>query len=160
MARACSVCTNKHRADIDKALVANSLPLRDIAGQFGVRKSAVERHKANHLPAIMVKAQEAEDIAHADSLIEQIRDLQSKALGILAKAEKAEDHRSACAAIREARGCLELLAKLQGELDERPQINILAVSSEWLTLRSAIMRALESHPEARSAVVEALNACN
>jgi hypothetical protein len=57
-------------------------------------------------------------------------------------------------AIREARGNLELLAKLLGELDERP-VNVL-LSPEWLNLRTVIVTALEPHPEARGAVLEAI----
>ena len=57
--------------------------------------------------------------------------------------------------MREARGNLELLAKLLGELDERPVTNVM-VSSEWVSVRTAMMEALSSHPEARVAVAERL----
>ena len=77
------------------------------------------RHK-DHLNGTLVKAKEAEDVAHADDLLEQVRDLQGKALSVLSKAEKAKDWRAATGAIREARGCLELLAKLLGELNDQP----------------------------------------
>jgi hypothetical protein len=48
-----------------------------------------------------------------------------------------------------------LLAKLLGELDERPVVN-LTLSPEWLELRAVIIGALEPHPEAREAVVRAI----
>jgi hypothetical protein len=100
-------------------------------------------------------AQAAEEIAQADSLLDQVRELQDKALGILDKAEKAGELRTALSAIREARGNLELLAKLLGELDERPVVN-LTVSPEWLELRAVIVGALDLHPDARGAVLRAL----
>jgi hypothetical protein len=100
-------------------------------------------------------AQAAEEVAQADDLLSQVRDLQDKALGILDKAEKAGELRTALGAIREARGNLELLAKLLGELDERPVVN-LNVSPEWLELRAVIVGALEPHPDARGAVLRAL----
>ena len=50
---------------------------------------------------------------------------------------------------------IELLAKLLGELDERAQVNIL-IAPEWLTLRTAILKALEPYPEARLALAEAV----
>jgi hypothetical protein len=50
---------------------------------------------------------------------------------------------------------LELLAKLLGELDERPQVNIL-MSPEWLEIRTAIVVALEPYEDARAAVLGAL----
>jgi hypothetical protein len=100
-------------------------------------------------------AQAAEEVAQADSLLEQVRDLQSRAYGILDKAEAADDLRTALGAIREARGNLELLAKLLGELDERPTLNV-TVSPEWLELRTVIVGALEPHPQARESVVRAI----
>ena len=105
-------------------------------------------------PVKLVKAQEAEEVTQADDLLDQVRDLRAGALAILGKAEEAGEL-SALAAIREARGDLELLAKLLGELDERPVVN-LSVSSEWLELRAVIVGALESHPEARGAVLRAI----
>ena len=54
-----------------------------------------------------------------------------QALDILDRAEKARDLRTALAAISQARGNLELLGKLAGELDERPIVN-LNISPEWL----------------------------
>ena len=68
---------------------------------------------------------------------------------------KAGDLRTALAAISQARGNLELLGKLAGELDERPVMN-LNVSAEWLELRALIVRALEPHPAAHRAVLRAL----
>jgi hypothetical protein len=51
---------------------------------------------------------------------------------------------------------LELVAKLLGELDERPQINV-TMSGEWLTVRSIIVQTLTPFPEARTAVARALS---
>ena len=44
MPRLCTRCAHPQRAEIDGALVAGRT-IRDIAGQFGIRKSAVARHK-------------------------------------------------------------------------------------------------------------------
>jgi hypothetical protein len=52
-------------------------------------------------------------------------------------------------------GQLELIAKLIGELDERPQVNVL-VNPQWITVRTALLSALAPYPEARSAVATAL----
>lgn len=78
-----------------------------------------------------------------------------RALSILGKAEEAGELRTALSAIREARGNLELLAKLLGELDERPVVN-LNVSPEWLELRAVIVGALEPYTDARGAVLRAI----
>jgi len=52
---------------------------------------------------------------------------------------------------------LELLAKLIGQLDERPQVNIL-VLPEWEKIRYTMLQALAPYPEARAAVADALRA--
>jgi uncharacterized protein YjgD (DUF1641 family) len=101
-------------------------------------------------------AQAAEEVAQADTLLEQVGDLQERALDILDKAEEAGELRTALGAIREARGNLELLAKLLGELDERPVTNIL-VSAEWVSVRTAMMEALDPYPQARVAVAGRLS---
>jgi len=54
-------------------------------------------------------------------------------------------------------GQLELTAKLMGELDERPQINVL-VAPEWILVRTALLDALRPFPEARVAVLGRLTA--
>jgi hypothetical protein len=154
MPRSCTVCEHPKREDIDRALVGGASN-RSVASLYDVSEAAVRRHKANHLPAKLVMAQAAEEVAEADSLLSQVRDLQGRAYGILDKAEGAGDLRTALGAIREARGNLELLAKLLGELDDRPVVN-LTISPEWLQLRAVIVGALEPHPEALSAVVGAL----
>jgi hypothetical protein len=94
-------------------------------------------------------------VAHADDLLEQVRDLQVRTFAILEAAEESKQHRTALSAIREARSNLELLAKLLGELDERPVVN-LNVSPEWLELRAVIVGALEPYTEARVAVLQAI----
>jgi len=52
-------------------------------------------------------------------------------------------------------GQTQLLAKLLGQLDERPQVNVL-MAPEWLQVRAALLMALAPHPEARRAVAAAL----
>jgi transposase-like protein len=148
------VCDHPESRGIDEALVGGA-PYRSVAKRFGLSESSVYRHKSEHLPAHLLKAREAEEAARADDLLEQVRDLQGHALNILNRAEKAGDLRIALAAISQARGNLELLGKLAGELDERPVVN-LNVSAEWLELRTVIVEALEPHPAAHSAVLRAL----
>ena len=154
MPRACTICTHPGLEAINRALVEGT-PNRRIASHYDVTERAVRNHKANHLPTKLIMAQAAEEVAQADDLLEQVRDLQARTLAILEAAEGSREHRTALAAIREARSNLELLAKLLGELDERPQLNIL-ISPEWLELRAVIVGALEPYSDARGAVLKAL----
>jgi hypothetical protein len=50
---------------------------------------------------------------------------------------------------------IELQAKLLGDLDERPVINVL-VSSEWVAVRTVLLEALSPYPDARAAVASRL----
>jgi hypothetical protein len=154
MPRRCTVCDHPMRHGIDEALVSGA-PYRSVAKRFRLSESAVYRHKTEHLPAHLLKAKEVEEAARADDLLDQVRNLQAHALDILERAENAGDLRTALAAISQARGNLELLGKLAGELDERPVVN-LNVSPEWLELRAVIVGALEPHPAAHGAVLRAL----
>jgi hypothetical protein len=154
MPRRCTVCDHPERHGIDETLVSGA-PYRSVAKRFGLSESAVYRHKTEHLPAHLLKAREAEELARADDLLEQVRTLQAHALAILERAEKAGDLRTALAAISQARGNLELLGKLAGELDERPVVS-LNVSPEWLELRAVIVGALKPHLAARESVLRAL----
>jgi transposase-like protein len=154
MPRRCTVCDHPGRHGIDEALVTGA-PYRSVAKRFGLSESAVYRHKTEHLLAHLLKARKAEEVAQADDLLDQVRYLQVHALDILERAEKAGDLRTALSAISQARGNLELLGKLAGELDERPVVN-LNVSAEWLELRAVIVGALEPYSEARGAVLRAI----
>jgi hypothetical protein len=154
MPRSCTICEHTDREAMDEALVGGASN-RSVASLYDVSEAAVRRHKANHLPAKLVMAHAAEEVAQADTLLEQVRDLQERALDILDKAEEAGELRTALGAIREARGNLELLAKLLGELDERPVVN-LNLSPEWLELRAVMVAALEPYSEARESVLRAL----
>lgn len=149
MPRTCTICSHAKREEIDAALVGGE-SLRNIAQRFGTSTTALHRHKSDHIAPLLAKA---EDMA-TDSLLCQVRKLQRKALGILAKAEKAGDLRTALGAIREARGNLELLAKLMGELPDLA-INVL-IMPEWGAIRAVLLSALMPYPEARAAVAGAL----
>jgi signal transduction histidine kinase len=152
--RSCTVCTHDENHAINVALVHRE-PYRSIAKRFGVSAAAVQRHSQDHIPQLLVKASEAREAADADELLAQVQDLQARTLAILDAAETSHEHRTGLSAIREARGNLELLAKLLGELDERPQVNVL-VNPQWLELRAVVVNALGPHPQAREAVLRAL----
>jgi hypothetical protein len=155
MPRRCTVCAHPKVEAIDMALVAGE-PYRSVANRYeSLSQASVQRHSENHLPATLAQAKEAEMVAHADDLLEQVRDLQIRTFAILEAAEASEQHRTALSAIREARGNLELLAKLLGELDDRPTVNVL-ISPEWVELRAVIVGALEPYSEARGAVLRAI----
>lgn len=157
MARTCTVCAHPRRAEIDQALAAGQTANTVLSSQFVVTEQALRRHKAQHLPAALVKAQAVQEVAQADDLLVQVRRLQGVTLSILRQAYDAQDLRTALQAVGQARQNLELVGRIVGELEaERVQVAVLVQSPDWLRLRGAILTALDPYPDARLAVVEAL----
>ena len=123
MPRRCPICDHEDLDEINAALASNER-IRTIAERWSVRKTALMRHRNEHLPysAIEAKeaeAKEAEDDAPVDELLDQVRDLQERALATLEEAEEAEELNAALQAIREVKGNLELMTNPLNELDER-----------------------------------------
>ena len=156
MPQPCTICIHPQRPEIDAALVAGD-PNRRIAARIGATEQALRRHKAQHVPVHLAKAQEAKTVADADSLLRDVGALRGKAISLLLAAERSGDLRTALAGVREARGCIELLAKLLGELQDGPVVNI-TISPAWLSVRAQVVGALAPYPEARVAVAGALAA--
>ena len=154
MPRTCTICGHQQRVEIDKGLLCKE-PLRQLAAQWKVSVAALQRHKADHITRVLARAAEKDELIQGEALLDQLRDLQRRSLAILDEAEATGKLGTALHAIREARSTLELLAKLLGELDDRPQVN-LVVAPQWIAVRTALMQALSEHPEARATVAEAL----
>jgi hypothetical protein len=51
---------------------------------------------------------------------------------------------------------IKLLAELEGRLATQTQVNVLINHPEWVELRTRIVRALAPYPDARRAVINAL----
>jgi len=154
MTRRCTVCSHPERHTIEKLLVGGT-PNRRIATQFGLSEAAVRRHAAEHLPVALVQAQEAEDSAQALDVLQQLRTINAAALTVLRDARAAGDGDLMLKAIDRVHRQVELQAKLLGDLDERPVVNVL-VTPEWQQVRARILAALDPYPEARFAVAGAL----
>jgi hypothetical protein len=150
----CLVCTSEDCDAINEKLIAG-LSVRKVAEEYGMSKSAVQSHRANHLPRLLVKAKQAAEIDAADKLVERIENLYTRAYELIDKAEKNKSFTGAVAAIREARGSLELLARISGDLKNGSHLT-LVYSPQWIELRQVLVRALEPFPEAKAIVVDAL----
>ena len=121
MARTCLVCSGPRRAEIDHELLSGT-PLREIAGQFGTSKSSLDRHRSHieliggkHLAMGQVAAVAAET-ADPQKLIDKVHELLVNAQRLTRRAERAKNLQTAFQGIREVRGILELIGKLNGEI--------------------------------------------
>lgn len=124
MPRKCLVCESQHLKKIDESLVDN-VSNRIISNQFGISTAAVQRHKTNHLPKLLVKAKDAGEIVQATSLMDRVERIMVRCETIAETATQAKDWLPAIAASRELRGCLELLGKLSGEIQTGTRIGIV-----------------------------------
>jgi len=125
--KTCQVCSHPERAAIDTALVAGT-PLRSIAKQHVTSSTALFRHK-NHLAPHLAKAAEAAQVADAGSLLDQVKRLMEHAKRVSEQAEQTKQLDTSLRAIREMRGCLELLAKLTGELQSGTNVSIANIQA-------------------------------
>lgn len=155
MARDCTVCIHPKKDEINRVLLERSATYRIMADRYGLSQTALKRHKKGHLPVHVAKAHEAAEVAIADDLLQQIKALRNRSIAILQKAESAGDYRTALMGVREARGCIETLMEVEGELDRRGVVNV-TLSPQWVELRTLIIESLKDHPDARQAVAGAL----
>jgi hypothetical protein len=159
MGRTCTICGHGESHQINVALVHRE-PYRHIAAQWNVSTGALQRHSKEHIPELLRKASEAEEIMQADSLLQKIEELRLKAMDVLEQAEATQEHGLVLAAIDRASNQLKLLAQAMGGLHEN-QVNVavqvpLLEHPGYARLSQAILGALEKYPEARWAVAGAL----
>jgi hypothetical protein len=145
MPRVCTVCHHLRRKEVDRDLLAG-MPLRTIADHWSVSKTALIRHKTDHLASALVKAKDAEEVAHADGLPGQLKQLTADARRIQEKAERAKDYRVASAGVRKLVRIVDLVARLTGELQERNEMNILNVHLDPETAKQVAETYLARHP--------------
>jgi hypothetical protein len=157
MPRHCSVCVHPERPAIDHALVAGDAAQQISARYCSLSRPAIQRHKAEHLPQTMVKAKESEDVGHAIDIVRQLKAINGASLQILNEARQAGNGELVLKAVDRVQRQIELQAKLLGELDDRPQVNVL-LAPEWVTVRATLLAALGPYPEARAAVAAQLMA--
>ncbi len=159
MPRVCTICTHAERPAIEAALLADQ-PLRDIAGRTGTTKSALDRHR-DHIAKNLVRAQGAVEMSRVDDLLGRVQGLVVEADAILREARGNGEGRNpelALKAIDRLTKLTELFARLAGELREGATVNVAIVQApEWAALRARILAALAPHPDARAAVLRAID---
>ena len=131
--RKCKICEHKDRNKIDLDIASKNGSLRTISDRYNVPIGSLKRHKeSGHVVKKIAKAAEAKEVTAASDLLNQVQDLSARALSILSQAEGTGDLRTACSAIREVRGTLELLLKVSGELKpNQTQVNVAVITHEY-----------------------------
>jgi len=154
MARQCLVCQHEQKAAIDRELVAGK-SLRDLSALFRVSEDSLARHRDAHISPVVVRAQEAEDITRGVDVVKQLKAINEVTTQILHEARQQKNPDVALKAIDRIERQITLQARLLGDLDDRPVINLL-ISPEWARVRAVVVDALAGYPEARQAVTSGL----
>ena len=161
MPRVCTICTHPEHEAINQALVGTA-SIRDIAAVYRVSQDALSRHKADHLPLTVAKAEATRQVEQARGVVDagldvvaQLRAINGVTLNVLKEARERHDGELALKAVDRVQRQIELQAKLLGDLDERPHVNIL-VAPEFVRIQTVLLGALKPYPDARLAVAQAL----
>jgi|SRR5580693_7235597 hypothetical protein len=120
----CTICSHARRDEINTALLAR-VGVREVTRRYQLDKSTVSRHQRLHLlprltaaeSAAPARVQAIEDNEAHLNVMTAMRDLHRRTLALLNKAEESGDIHVALRAVREARGNLEMLGRLDGSLD-------------------------------------------
>lgn len=158
MSRACTVCVSPNRSAIDDALVAGRSQA-DIASDHSVSEAAIQRHRKAHLSPALVAVQARREERRSVKLVDRLDAVVGKVEALIDSAEEDGKPAQMLAAAREFRSGVELLARLTGELDERPQlvtVNVLS-SPEVAQMAASLMVALQPYPDARIAAAAVLD---
>ena len=150
----CTVCLHPEVDTINSRIIAG-VSCRSIGSEFNLGYRSVANHGKRHLPQQMVKASALQEQESADRLLEQVNMLYDKALLLIEKSDSDKKWQASATAIKEARNCLELTGKLIGTLKTGTSINIV-YNTEFIAAKVAIYEALKPYPDAREAVIVAL----
>jgi O-succinylbenzoate synthase len=152
--RECSVCASPSREAVDRQLGAGR-PAHAIGKEFALGERAVQRHRANHLSAAI--AQVMTQSVGATRIVDRLEALVEKVSRLVDQAEASGSNGIMLAACREVRSGLELLARLSGELDERPTTVVNLLSSPEVQQLFVVMdSSLSPWPEAKLALAAGL----
>jgi len=149
---ACSICTHPDREAIDLALLTT--PLRDIAAQYGVSKSALQRHRTTHLAALAAQSRHvfSQRIAlAAPRLRDRLEELHAHAEEIFQSSAGIENStalRAVSVMTRQVDMALRVAAAVPGNTSFAP--------SHVERMSQAILGVLAPYPELRDAVAAAL----
>ena len=155
MPQTCTICRHPARDKIDEAFAAGT-PYRSIAKQYGCSEPAMYRHTAEHIAQAIKQAKVAQDETRAFDVVKQLREINDVARAIMHASLEAKKNGTALFAIDRIQKQLELQAKLLGDLNEAPQVNVY-ITPEWREIRATIVHALVPFPSARIAVASALS---
>jgi len=162
----CTICKHPKRAVLDQAL-ASGIGYKSLSKKHGVSKFALYRHKRAHLSPEMRTAAarkmlkregdlRAILLEEGTSLVEQLGAFRAQLYDTFVIAKEIGDLKAAAHLGSRIHDNFTLVAKLTGELLPHSSVNVtnLLLSPDYQRIRSQLLRALSSHPEAAADVAE------
>jgi hypothetical protein len=154
----CSFCLHPQRQEFERKIASKELSMSKAAQLMDSNKATVSRHMRNCFPKkvaewVKPEASKEETLNVVNALIES----HDTTLKILKDSLDEGDRRTALMALQTEIKQLELTAKLTGQLNEAPQVNLL-MNPEFMKLKQIIVKELAPYPEARVALSDALDA--
>lgn len=156
MARTCTICTHPERQTIDESLVSR-VPYRDIAKRHDVTLSALSRHMDGHVSPALAAIQAEKEQQGAETAFDMFVELRDEARSILDAAKEDGKPTIALNAIARLESIVVMMAKITGELNERPQVMVnLFESPEMRQLIRIVQEVCTAHPELRAEIARRL----
>lgn len=145
----CSVCAHDQQELIDQELAA-AVPLRKLATRYGLSMTALLMHRRNHLSPALLSLQLQRG---AGQVLQKLNDAFDQAELMYQAARAVRNMPLSLRAAAEKRSLLELIAKVTGELDERPQVTVnIQQTAAFIAVRSVVFEELEEFPEVRKRI--------
>jgi hypothetical protein len=114
----CTVCKHPSLPEIDQALL-QGLPLRALAGQYGLSSSALSRH-LKHLRQALANVADQDRQAHQVALLDEVDLLKVRLNRLFLKAEETHSFHVSLGCLQESVRLLALQEKIRHSLIGRP----------------------------------------
>jgi len=152
----CGVCRHPDHQEYERQILTCEITQKQAAERMGVHRSSLSRHMRICVAKRFTQLVKPEPTQVDDlNVINALTSSHQTTLAILHDSLNEGDRKTALMALQTEIKQLDLIAKVTGQLDETPSVNIL-LSPEYLTLKQVVVTALLDYPEARLEVSEAL----
>jgi len=150
------MCKHPDREELERKIASKELSMTAAAKLANSNKATVSRHMRNCVASRVRESMKPEPITvEGLNVVNALTTSHEKTLEILTDSLNDGDRRTALLAIQTENKQLELMAKLTGQLNEAPQLNIL-MNPEFMRLKSVILTTLAPYPDARLKLSERL----
>lgn len=158
----CKVCEHPHKDGIEQ-LISGATPLEVISRKFGPSVYSLCRHRKNHMTAEqmallvqvgMSTSVDLEELERRESegMLTTLLANRARAYRLLDAAEDAGDIKAAAQVIGRVHENINLTAKILGAITTHSTVNNINIASDWVDMRTGMMRVLRDYPEARKAL--------